>query len=94
MDAKKIGLSVLDCRPIKKATGYAAGTTLMGIAFGILIVVRLPYLGTTLYAIAGGVGIVGAVIANVNFYALKYRYQIADTQRYTVVEKSTQDEGD
>ena len=87
MSAKQVLLAVLDCRPIKKVTGYAFGTSLMGIALGIFIAIRLPHLGDTLYVVAGVFGIVGAVTANVYYYALKYRYQIVETPRETPVEK-------
>ena len=87
MSAKQVLLAVLDCRPIKKVTGYAFGTMMMGIGFGIFLAIRLPHLGDTLYVVAGVFGIVGAVIANVHFYALKYRYQIVETPHETPVEK-------
>ena len=86
MNAKQTILAVLDCRPIKKVTGYAFGTMMMGIALGIIIAVRLPHLGDTLYVVAGVFGIVGAVMANVYYYALKYRYRIVETPHETTAE--------
>ena len=90
MVAKQIIWAILDCRPIKKVTGYALGTCLMGIAFGIFVAVRLPNLGTTTFHVITGVCfVVGAAIANTFYYLLKHHYQVVDIRRFDIVEKST-----
>jgi hypothetical protein len=79
MDLKTAVEDTLDPRPIKKATLYAFGTLLEGIAVGLLLTVLLPEMSTLARCITAGVCfLVGAVVAVSAYSALKRRYKIVE----------------
>jgi hypothetical protein len=81
MDIKNAVVDTLDPRPIKKATLYAFGTMLEGVAIGLLLTVLLPQMNTvTRCVIAAACFLVGAVLTVSAYSALKRRYRIEEKE--------------
>ncbi|MGA2798607.1 MAG: hypothetical protein ABSE63_13580 [Thermoguttaceae bacterium] len=79
MDLKTVVEDTLDLRPIKKATMYAAGSTLEGVALGFFLTVIFPNMSFGFRLIAAAVLLIlGAVLAVSAYSALKRRYIIVE----------------
>jgi hypothetical protein len=79
MDVKTAVIDNLDPRPIKKATIYALGTALEGIAFGIFLSVVLPDISSGIRLGAAALCfVVGAVLAVSAYSSLKRKYMIVE----------------
>lgn len=79
MDIKTAITDTVDPRPIKKATLYAFGSLLEGVAVGLLLPVFLPDLGVAGRLVIAGLSfVVGAVVAVSAYSALKRQYKIVE----------------
>jgi hypothetical protein len=79
MDLKTAVEDTLDLRPIKKATMYAGGSALEGVAFGFFLTVFFPNMSSGFRLITAAVlFIAGAVLAVSAYSALKRRYIIIE----------------
>lgn len=82
MDWKQALEDVFDLRPIPKATLYAAGTGLEGIALGLFFSVVVPdWSPASRLSLAGVLFLAGAILAVSAFSALKRRYRIIEISR-------------
>ena len=81
MDVKTALIDTLDPRPIKKATTYALGTFLEGVAFGLFLTVVFPGISIEIRLGAAVLFfVVGAVLAVSAYSALKRKYKIVEME--------------
>jgi len=79
MNIKTAVVDTLDPRPIKKATAYALGTAMEGIALGLFLPVVFPGVSSTVRLGAAAVCfVVGAALAVSSYSALKRKYMIVE----------------
>ena len=79
MDAKTAVVDFLDLRPIKKATTYALGTFLEGIAVGFFLTIVFPGISIEIRLGAAALFfLVGAILAVSAYSTLKRKYRIVE----------------
>ena len=91
MDVKTAVIDTFDPRPIKKATTYALGTALEGVAVGLFLPVVFPDISSGIRLGAAALCfVVGAVLAVSAYSALKRKYKIVERN----AEQSAADDAD
>ena len=79
MDLKTAVVDTLDPRPIKKATTYAFGAALEGLALGVFLTAIFPDISRNIrFGVAAVCFVVGAVIAVSAYSALKRKFKIVE----------------
>ncbi len=81
MNLRNVIEDTLDPRPIKKASLYAGGTLLEGIALGLLVTVLFPEMDVYVRCgVALVCFLVGGTVAVSAYSALKRRYKIVESE--------------